>query len=540
MVAFSIFSGVTMTHAGQFVTISEGLAFVSQVLKTFLIAFSIATGISLFILPMTSRRNVFKDLNNYVPVIEASFVAQVSYVRHKRAGSYRSCSVQADQSHGRSVSPTMSKTAAIASAIKGLRSLHEKLHGELSYTRTEIAWGMLSADDLDCILGHLRSVFLPLTGLSMFPEVLQELVEDVAVSNTGQNNLDKRQGNAHDGQMMTQDERWKNLMRPLEQRLESTSELVTIGLRRTLSILKISRSEMSTTQNFVKWRKVRAVDMEAEVETSTTEPEGFSDEFHKKLQRFYTRRQKIHKIWPSLIVSISPEKSQNESSAETDYEAQSECCDVNEELMVFLFMEYLQNEALQAVQDLVLFAENKVTNGSMEYNRLIIPGYDRLKAEGFLNIDREGQKPNAQRDEASGPRQVRDAEHLPPVNFFEEVSNYLQVVPHVMTSPESVFGFRVALASFTVSIMAYMRATQDFFFEQRLIWTLIVIVIGMSPTSGASLFGFAGRIVGTTVSMILSLIVWYIVDGHTAGVLVFLYVANVFEVRQSGSVICFE
>lgn len=59
---------------------------------------------------------------------------------------------------------------------------------------------------------------------------------------------------------------------------------------------------------------------------------------------------------------------------------------------------------------------------------------------------------------------------------------------------------------------------------------MIVIVIGMSPTSGQTLFGFIARIVATVVSLALSLVVWYIVDGKVAGVIVFLYLANVFEV----------
>lgn len=45
------------------------------------------------------------------------------------------------------------------------------------------------------------------------------------------------------------------------------------------------------------------------------------------------------------------------------------------------------------------------------------------------------------------------------------------------------------------------------------------------------MFGFVARIIATTVSMILSLIVWFIVDGMTPGIIVFLYFANIFEVR---------
>lgn len=55
-------------------------------------------------------------------------------------------------------------------------------------------------------------------------------------------------------------------------------------------------------------------------------------------------------------------------------------------------------------------------------------------------------------------------------------------------------------------------------------------VIGMKPTSGQTMFGFVARICATAVSLVLSLVVWYIVDGKTAGVIVFLYLANVLEV----------
>ena len=43
MVAFSIFASVTITRAGTFVTLAEGLEFVSRLLKGFMIGFAVAT-----------------------------------------------------------------------------------------------------------------------------------------------------------------------------------------------------------------------------------------------------------------------------------------------------------------------------------------------------------------------------------------------------------------------------------------------------------------------------------------------------------------
>lgn len=62
MVSFSIFLTVTITRVGTFTTVSEGLEFIARLLKTFLIGFSIASAVSLLILPITSRGYVFQDM----------------------------------------------------------------------------------------------------------------------------------------------------------------------------------------------------------------------------------------------------------------------------------------------------------------------------------------------------------------------------------------------------------------------------------------------------------------------------------------------
>lgn len=51
----------------------------------------------------------------------------------------------------------------------------------------------------------------------------------------------------------------------------------------------------------------------------------------------------------------------------------------------------------------------------------------------------------------------------------------------------------------------------------------------MTTTAGAGIFGFIGRITGTVVAMCTSLIIWYIVNGHTAGVIVFFFVFTFVE-----------
>lgn len=75
----------------------------------------------------------------------------------------------------------------------------------------------------------------------------------------------------------------------------------------------------------------------------------------------------------------------------------------------------------------------------------------------------------------------------------------------------------------TVGIVAFLESTQEFFIEQRLVWAMIIIAIGMTVTAGQSVFGFFTRTGGTALSMLLSIIIWYIVDAKIPGVIVMLW-----------------
>jgi hypothetical protein len=518
MVALSIFSVVTMTHTPSFITISEGLGFVRRLLETFLIGIVVAAGVSLFVLPMTSRKNVFKALNTYAEALDRFFTAQIVFVREEKNRKVVKAGVKLDQNIDTLPSQSDSSKEVIASTLATLRGLQSKLNADLAYTKLEIAWGKLLPGDLNCISDHLCSLFLPLAGLGMFPEVSRELLEHLSTIRAPDTANGAEDRISEDS---AQEFSWEALMSGLEKRLASTGELTTTGLRVAFEMLEIPASRSSTFK-----MHHNSPDVEKQDNGLARESVGPSEVFHRRFFKYKDRRRNLHKIWPSLIF---PPPAENLATVGTGELSRGH--DVREHLLVFLFMEHVQNEVLQAVHGLLTFAETKVSNGSMRRNKLILPGYHQHKVTNFLPLkSRNTAGSNAPASWDARPLIAIDAEHLPPTNFLERSGDQLRIIPSILTSPESVFGFRVALASFTVAILAYLRQTQVFFGAQRLIWAMIVIVIGMKPESGASIFGYFARVAGTVVAVILSLIVWYIVDGHIAGVLVFLYVANIFEV----------
>lgn len=199
-------------------------------------------------------------------------------------------------------------------------------------------------------------------------------------------------------------------------------------------------------------------------------------------------------------------------------------------------MEFLLWSVGQAVLMFVRFADRKVEDGTMKKKRLILPGLKRMKKwiRSTLKVEDSSSGDNQGMDDMDGTSYTvqlgeafnarKDPEHLPPRNGWERFGNRLRTMSHFLRSKESVFGFRVACATMSIAIIAYLRNTQLFFVRQRVVWAMIMVSISMMRTAGQSIFNFVLRVCGTLVAGVASLVVWYIVDRRTAGVIVFLWI----------------
>ena len=170
-------------------------------------------------------------------------------------------------------------------------------------------------------------------------------------------------------------------------------------------------------------------------------------------------------------------------------------------------MEFLLWSTGRAVVALVHFADKKVEDGTMRKNRVISPTIKRLKkwVTSSLKVEDATMEHTPDSAEAGGVsiysgasfRAAKDPEHLPPTNTWQRFSNGLRQFSEILSSQESAFGFRVACATLSIGIVAYLKDTYVFFTEQRLVWAMIMVAIGMTTTAGSGVFGFVGRIMGT-------------------------------------------
>lgn len=157
--------------------------------------------------------------------------------------------------------------------------------------------------------------------------------------------------------------------------------------------------------------------------------------------------------------------------------------------------------------DLVKFADGKVEAGTMKKNRLIACGMKRVRKWVSAALSTEDSSADHSPDTSESARatiqtgdayqKTKDPEHLPPASAWQRFGNGVRTISRILGSQESAFGFRVACATLSIGIVAFLRDTQAFFIQQRLVWAMIMVSIGMTVTAGAGVFGFVGRVAGT-------------------------------------------
>ncbi|KAJ5291788.1 hypothetical protein N7478_001039 [Penicillium angulare] len=550
VVLFSIFANVSSVYAAQEVTMSSAIQLVLRMLKTFLTGLGLSTGVSLFIFPMTSRKAVFGQMGGYIGNLRKALTAHALYFESLesddmfgRAETYDSSQEKWGKS-GKVYSP---EAEAIRGAIRGITELHAKLHGDLTFAKREFAFGKLGPDDIQIVFRHLRQIMIPVVGLSFVVDIFQRLSDYNRWNEPIDPNAEPIPD--HVRQQVVRD--WNDMMRAVHDPFATMIQTIDEGLLHTSYVLQFTKRPKRVAVATMGTGDADEVENDIEATAADTAPgeKGFAEHLETKLGEFRSAKKLALQTWAeekgiSLPADFFEHPSSVESlkgnffSASTSYQDRS-----RRQLYLFLYMEQLLFSTGQTVLGFVNYADGVAAKGKLSRRRLVIPGGKRTwkwaktffsAGDGHHEDDHLGDihtHTNAlELGEAYKHR--KDPEHLPPANTFQRIGDRVRVVPRFLRSFESSYGFRVACATMTIAVIALLRDTQEFFTRQRLVWAMIMVNLAMSPTSGQSIFSFVLRIAGTAIAMVASILIWYIPDQKTPGiiVLVFIFISAVFYV----------
>ncbi|KAK3386225.1 hypothetical protein B0T20DRAFT_474183 [Sordaria brevicollis] len=511
IIIYSILVNIAATFGPIMTTMTAAKNFVQQLLTAMLLAMAIALAVNLLVFPVSSRLVVFKEIAGAIGLLRKTSALQKAYMASLESEDMFAPATRTDtwarkeakKAKKANRRPRITKEAKAARALSetaaALRELSGKLHADMAFAKRDIAWGRLDAKDLSHVFTLLRNVYVPVLGMTTIIDIFKRVSEtqgwyteeDTPPEIVAEKEIEKRV--------------WNEVMKQMHEPFEILSEAIDKGLQHAALQLDLTPRP----------KKSKTADVEEkagkELQPGDT---GYAQVIHEKVSAFYAKKGELLKIWvkeKGLIYDEEGFDAHDQVPLERQKRDQAQ-------LNILLYMENLMHASGNAVYEFAAYADSKVEDGTMSRKRLIMPGFRRLE-KWFLAVLRN------EDSTAEGSPDLSESSNTIVSFAWERFGNRLRKISKFFGSEESAFGFRVACATMSIGIVAYLKDTQAFFREQRLVWAMIMVAIGMTMTSGQSLFGFICRVSGTVVAMVLSLIVWYIVDGHTPGVIVFLWLS---------------
>lgn len=288
-IIYSIFVNVTSAYAPMFPTVAYAISFEKTLMEVFLIGLAIATGVSLLILPNTTRKIVFKQFAGYMEALRAVLRAEIAYFRSLEDAETFSKTLQ-DASGDECVGTP--QATAVKAAIAQLQVIHGKTRADLPFAKREVAIGKLGAGDLKDMFEMNRHVFLPMIGLSAMIDVFERLTElnslnDIAPIGGWQEPLeDVRRLTIMD---------WVEYMRDLHDNFTDFATVIDEGLEHVSLVLELKRPQKNKMKKDAS--SVDENDVEDRAEDTRPGSKGFSDYMETKISEFHSGKETALRLW---------------------------------------------------------------------------------------------------------------------------------------------------------------------------------------------------------------------------------------------------
>ncbi|KAI9837323.1 MAG: hypothetical protein M1819_000397 [Sarea resinae] len=563
-IVYAVFINISMAFAPTFASMAQGKSFVARLLEIFLAGFALATAISLLVIPVTMRTVIFKESVAQIGAFRRTLAAQGRYLQSIEEKDMFSHHIPDEDGQGSNEKKAREKgekkkdfqksnpeAEALKGAMRAVASLHGKMHGDMPFAKREIAYGKLGADDIEQLFRLFRGILLPMTGMSSVVDIYETVADKRGWNQMAQDDIydegQEKERRFNDMQKALAIEEWHNIMKYLHGPFESILDTMDEAFEHVLLVLELKkrpRRSDSRTEALEGVPKAPA-DLEGRGDGTRPGDEDFAEFLEKRIQDFHVSREGPLKEWSERRGVDMPDNFFSEPFRHfgnpcVQSDDQREHIRGQHQLYLILYMEFLMWSTAKAVQELVRFADLKVEDGTMKRSRMIFCGLRRLKKWAFslFTFQDSGLDESNYEGLSSGAQIVylgdsfksrKDPEHLPPATTWERLTDKIRVLPKIIGSVESAFGFRVACATLSVGIIGFLHQTQHFFIQQRIYWAMIMISIAMTITAGSSAFGFFARIMATFLAMVISFVVYYIPDKKAGGVITLFWFVTFLE-----------
>lgn len=322
---------------------------------------------------------------------------------------------------------------------------------------------------------------LPQLGIGSVADIFDRLAEKRGWQEESSSSEGSSAGNADQEKKASEVQEWNEILKSVHDPFEALSDTLHEGLQHVLFTLELEKKPKQKSP--APEGSATAIDLEAQGELVQPGERGFAASFAANVGRYRSSREVALRTWcKQKGIELHEDAFDDTAKPPAPIKLNSEDpCQYKrsqQQLYLLLFMHYLLYATGQAVLNLIQFADSKVEAGVMKRRRFILPGKRRFRKwiTSVLKHEDAGVDHTPDSSEVgianiyvgdSLQAIEKDAEHLPPTNAWQRFGNGIRSISHLLSSPEAAFGFRVACATMSIAIIAFLRQSQAFFIQQR-------------------------------------------------------------------------
>ena len=300
VIIYSIFANVASVYAPNFPTMTAGISFAKRLMEAFFTGFAIATGVSLFIFPVSVRLMFFKQSAGLIAAVQGTLKAQIAYLQTlEKKDMFRTPTDSDEDENGqkssnhkksKGVKPNGSAEAqGLKTAIGALGELYGKMHTDVTFAKREMAWGKLDAADIDELLKLFQAIILPMTGMSSAADIFQRIAETRGWT---------QKETASSPENEKRKDQWNEIMRTLHDPFQTLTETMHDGLQHalyTLELAKPPKKQKSSKQS--SGNDAASKDVEADAGVMKPGDPEYAAYLTKKIDVFYEQRKSTLAVW---------------------------------------------------------------------------------------------------------------------------------------------------------------------------------------------------------------------------------------------------
>ena len=300
VIIYSIFANVASIYAPNFPTMIAGISFAKRLMEAFLTGFAIATGVSLFIFPISVRMTFFKQSAGFIAAVQGTLKAQMAYLQTlEKKDMFRTSTdsdedekIQKSSKHKKSREVKANGSAeaqGLKSAIGALGELYGKMHADVTFAKREMAWGKLDAADIDELLKLFQGIILPMTGMSSAANIFQGIAEKRGWT---------QRETASSPEIEKGKDQWNEIMRTLHDPFQTVTESMHDGLQHALYTLELAKLPKEQKPG-KKSSGNDAVSEDVEANAGVMKPGDpeYAAYLTKKVDVFYEQRKTTLAVW---------------------------------------------------------------------------------------------------------------------------------------------------------------------------------------------------------------------------------------------------